>query len=39
MIELRKIKETVYLTYQTLGTAAIDGLPGEILEKRLGDAL
>ncbi len=38
MIELRKIKETVYLTYQMLDTAAIDGLP-EILEKRLGDAL
>lgn len=39
MIELRKIKKTVYLTDPMLDTAAIDGLSDEILEKRLEDAL
>ncbi len=37
MIELRKIKNTAYLTYQILVTATIDGLLVEIFEKRLGD--
>ncbi|VWX38405.1 hypothetical protein EXIGUO9Y_380164 [Exiguobacterium oxidotolerans] len=37
MIELRKIKETVYLTDQILVTATIDGLLVEIFEKRLGN--